>query len=78
MSRLKFNIRKEVLKTLNVIKIDTQEIKNSISFGGQLNSEEAQLKDFNAERLQANDVYLLVDTLNEEVEKLKMLLNLLK
>tara|TARA_R100000544_G_scaffold32524_1_gene18894 strand:+ start:163 stop:393 length:231 start_codon:yes stop_codon:yes gene_type:complete len=76
MSRLKFNIRKEVLKTLNVIKIDTQEIKNSISFGGQ--SEEAQLKDFNAERLQANDVYLLVDTLNEEVEKLKMLLNLLK
>tara|TARA_R100000541_G_scaffold167_3_gene629 strand:+ start:553 stop:783 length:231 start_codon:yes stop_codon:yes gene_type:complete len=76
MSRLKFNIRKEVLKTLNVIKIDTQEIKNSISFGGQ--REEAQLKDFNAERLQANDVYLLVDTLNEEVEKLKMLLNLLK
>ena len=76
MSDLKLNIRKEVLKTLNGIKIDTQEIKNQISFGCQ--SEEAELEDFNLERLQANDVYLLVDTLTDEVNRLKMLLNLLK
>ena len=76
MSDLKLNIRKEVLKTLNGIKIDTQEIKNQISFGCQ--SEETELEDFNLERLQANDVYLLVDTLTDEVNRLKMLLNLLK
>lgn len=76
MSNLKLNIRKEVLKTLNAIKIDTQEVKNQISFGCQ--SEATELKDFNAERLQANEVYLLVDTLNDEVNRLKMLLNLLK
>ena len=76
MSNLKSNIRKEVLITLKGIKIDTQEIKNSISFGCQ--SEENELKDFNAENLQANDVYLLVETLEEEVKSLKMLLNLLK
>lgn len=76
MNHLKSNIRAEVLKTLNALKIDTQEIKNQISFGCQ--SEETELKDFNAERLQANEVYLLVDTLTDEVNRLKMLLNLLK
>ena len=76
MSNLKLNIRKEVLKTLDNIKIDTQEVKNQISFGCQ--SEAVELKDFNLERLQANDVYLLVDTLTDEVNRLKMLLNLLK
>lgn len=76
MSNLKLNIRKEVLITLKGIKIDTQEIKNSISFGCQ--SEENELKDFNAEHLEANDVYLLVDTLTDEVNRLKMFLNLLK
>ena len=76
MSNLKSNIRTEVLKTLNNIKIDTQEVKNQISFGCQ--SEATELKDFNAECLEANDVYLLVDTLTDEVNRLKMLLNLLK
>ena len=76
MSDLKLNIRKEVLKTLNAIKIDTQEVKNQISFGCQ--SEAVELEDFNLERLEANDVYLLVDTLTDEVNRLKMLLNLLK
>jgi len=76
MSNLKSNIRTEVLKSLNAIKFDTKEVKNQISFGCQ--SEEAELKDFNAERLQANEVYLLVDTLTDEVNRLKMLLNLLK
>ena len=76
MSDLKLNIRKEVLKTLNNIKIDTQEVKNQISFGCQ--SEAVELEDFNFERLEASDVYLLVDTLTDEVNSLKMLLNLLK
>ena len=76
MSKLKSNIRKEVLRTLEVIKMDTQEVKNQISFGQQ--TEEGALKDFNAEQLEANEIYLIVDTLTEEVEKLKMLLNLLK
>ena len=76
MSKLKSNIRKEVLRTLEVIKIDTQEVKNQISFGQQ--TEEGALKSFNAEQLEACEIYLIVDTLTEEVEKLKMLLNLLK
>ena len=76
MSKLKSNIRKEVLRTLEVIKMDTQEVKNQISFGQQ--TEEAQLKSFNAEQLEACEIYLIVDTLTEEVERLKMLLNLLK
>ena len=76
MSNLKLNIRNEVLITLNGIKIDTQEVKNQISFGCQ--SEAVELEDFNFERLEANDVYLLVDTLTDEVNSLKMLLNLLK
>jgi transcriptional/translational regulatory protein YebC/TACO1 len=77
MSNLKLNIRKEVLKTLNGIKIDTQEIKNQISFGCQSDFE-ITIDDFNFERLEASDVYLLVDTLTDEVNRLKMLLNLLK
>jgi hypothetical protein len=77
MSDLKLNIRKEVLKTLNNIKIDTQEVKNQISFIG-FQSEAVELEDFNFERLEASDVYLLVDTLTDEVNSLKMLLNLLK
>jgi hypothetical protein len=76
MSNLKSNIRTEVLKTLNNIKIDTQEVKNQISFGCQ--SEATELKDFNAEHLEANEVYLLTETLSDEVNRLKMLLNLLK
>ena len=76
MDNLKSNIRKEVLITLNGIKIDTQEIKNSISFGCQ--SEEAELKDFNFERLQANDVYLLAEMLTDQTRRLNMLLGLLK
>tara|TARA_B110000858_G_C17619948_1_gene388504 strand:+ start:65 stop:295 length:231 start_codon:yes stop_codon:yes gene_type:complete len=76
MSNLKSNIRIEVLKTLDNIKIDTQAVKDQISFGCQ--SEATELKDFNAERLEANDVYLLTETLTDEVNRLKMLLNLLK
>ena len=75
-SNIKINIRKEVLKTLNNIKIDTQEIKNQISFGCQ--SEETELEDFNVERLESNDVFLMTETLSADINKLKMLLNLLK
>ena len=76
MSNLKSNIRTEVLKTLNNIKIDTQEVKNQISFGCQ--SEETELKDFTAERLEANDVYLLAEMLADQSRRLNMLLGLLK
>ena len=76
MSDLKSNIRTEVLKTLSGIKFDTQEIKNQISFGCQ--SEESELKDFNFERLQANDVYLLAEMLADQSRRLNMLLGLLK
>ena len=75
-SNIKINIRKEVLKTLNNIKIDTQEIKNQISFGCQ--SEETELEDFNVERLESNDVFLMTETLSADINRLKMLLNLLK
>ncbi|MDA9247068.1 hypothetical protein N9P25_01950 [Flavobacteriaceae bacterium] len=76
MNNLKSNIKKEVLITLKGIKIDTQEIKNQISFGCQ--SEENELKDFNFERLQANDVYLLAEMLADQSRRLNMLLGLLK
>jgi len=76
MSKLKLKLREQVLQQLDNIKIDVQEIKNQIDFGNPSN--EAIMIDFTFDSLNNNRVYNRVDSLQDEIRTLKMLLNLLK
>ena len=76
MSKLQLKLREQVLQQLENIKIDVQEIRNQIDFGNP--SKEAITIDFTFESLENNRVYNKVDSLQDEVRTLKMLLNLLK
>ena len=76
MSKLKLKLREQVLQQLDNIKIDVQEIKNQIDFGNP--SKEAIMIDFTFDSLNNNRVYSRVDSLQDEIRTLKMLLNLLK
>ena len=76
MHSIQVKVRSEVLRNLNNIKMDAQEVKNSIDFGNP--TEKAITEDFTAERLEASGVYDLVSTLEDDIKTLKMLLNLLK
>jgi len=77
MSNLKSNIRTEVLKTLDNLKLDVSSVRSKISFGNPVN-EQVALEDFNLEHLNANHVYEMTNQIQDEVNRLKMLLNLLK
>jgi hypothetical protein len=76
MSKLKLKLREQVLQQLDNIKIDVQEIKNQIDLGNPSN--EAIMIDFTFDSLNNNRVYSRVDSLQDEIRTLKMLLNLLK
>jgi len=76
MHSIQVKVKSEVLRQLNNIKIDAQEVKNKISFYNEM--EKAITEDFTAEHLDANGVFDLVSNLEDEVKTLKMLLNLLK
>jgi len=76
MHSIQVKVKNEVLRNLNCIQMDSQEIKNLVSFYNQ--TEKAITEDFTAEHLEANGVYNLVSTLEDQIKTLKMLLNLLK
>jgi|TARA_R110002073_G_scaffold190081_1_gene348934 hypothetical protein len=76
MHSIHVKVKSEVLRQLNNIKIDAQEVKNLVDFGNP--TEKAILEDFTAKNLEANGVFDLVSNLEDEIKTLKMLLNLLK
>ena len=76
MHSIQVKVKSEVLRNLNNIKMDAQEVKNKISFYNEM--EKPITEDFTAENLEANGVYDLVSTLEDDIKTLKMLLNLLK
>ncbi|MCP4551889.1 MAG: hypothetical protein GY834_07595 [Bacteroidetes bacterium] len=76
MHSIQVKVKSEVLRQLNNIKIDAQEVKNLVDFGNP--TEKAITEDFTAEKLEANGVFDLVSNLEDEIKTLKMLLNLLK
>ena len=76
MHSIQVKVKSEVLRQLNNIKIDAQEVKNLVGFGNP--TEKAILEDFTAKRLESNGVFDLVSNLEDEIKTLKMLLNLLK
>ena len=73
---IQVKVKNEVVKKLNFILIDSQEIKNKITAGSP--SEKAITEDFTYEHLEANGVYSMVSFLEDDIKTLKMLLNLLK
>lgn len=76
MHSIQVKVKSEVLKQLNNIKIDAQEVKNLVGFS--VVTEKAVTEDFTAKNLEANGVFDLVSNLEDEIKTLKMLLNLLK
>jgi flagellar biosynthesis component FlhA len=76
MHSIQVKVKSEVLRNLNNIKMDAQEVKNLIDFGNP--TEKAITEDFTADHLEASGVYDLVSTLEDDIKTLKMLLNLLK
>ena len=76
MHSIQVKVKSEVLKQLNNIKIDAQEIKNQVDFGNP--TEKAITEDFTAKNLEASGVFDLVSNLEDEIKTLKMLLILLK
>lgn len=76
MHSIQVKVKSEVLRQLNNIKIDAQEVKNLVDFGNP--TEKAILEDFTAKNFEANGVFDLVSNLEDEIKTLKMLLNLLK
>ena len=76
MHSIQVKVKSEVLRNLNSIKMDAQEVKNIISFYNEM--EKTITEDFTAENLEANGVYNLVSSLEDDIKTLKMLLNLLK
>ena len=76
MHSIHVKVKSEVLRQLNNIKIDAQEVKNLVDFGNP--TEKAILEDFTAKNFEANGVFDLVSNLEDEIKTLKMLLNLLK
>ena len=77
MHSIQVKVRAEVLKNLNNIKIDAQELRNLISIHPNL-TEKAISESFTFKHLESNGALELVDSLQTDIKTLKMLLNLLK
>lgn len=66
---IKNNIENEVNKAFNVIKIDTNEAKNISRFIFD--------KNFETDNVSTQEILEMLDSISEEVDKVKMLIGLL-
>ena len=77
MSTIKSNILVEIAKTFQTIGWDTTEAKNQLTNNTGMVQEVFE-KEMTIEYIEANDVVRTLDTIEDGVKKIKMLIGLLK